>query len=1144
MINYVTHLMPQAIVRPPLRGGRPKPAAMLVLALGTLALTGCFRATGLQRNAVAAEVLPATGGDTVAGLKSKAGAGDLYLGNDFIQVAIDSTVYQDPNGRVPMAGARSGGSIVDAGYFELDASYNRVSMPGTVMNRLTPVVNQDPELPVVFSSYQTQNSGGLSSIVMTGAVYDGSNKLGTGSGVVSGVAVTQTISVAQLNHYFTLSTVVTNNSANPVGIKNVGDCLIQQGGGYRFNIPAIYDASGSPLDTGTALNPLFPWGMQLVPDGAQPNHSDFETQVDSPLTTSVQAPEVGLISSEPGSDCLDSHCSLGFLPLDAPTLLVAADAQDVLTLASNIRPAFPQRLAVGSLPAANSLAPGASLSFNRRLYIVGGRSVDTSVVGGLAGGAAYPDQGNGLFNAMDLARYGDTSIPYLTAVQDMGLLSFTVNGTSQRQGPLPTEIRIERNLTGELPTTGEQQWQLQRVEYLEPNENLTTTNGLAPSTLSVWLPLGYYRMTLRTQNATQVRTTFENTSYIDWVNLSTPIWIQRNQSFTVSTNDVLCPDGLTLPPDPGLPPYLFLEPESNQLAPITRNTYSLHYFTTRESNSPLGSLQPLRITFVGTPNPVMRRQRTMGSFFNAITSQPSVAPGTAPGQYQFRANNEMFGSGFTRLAPTTFVWLPNNSSFTAYGSRGPLEDLQSLDLSTSDTQTNINHTFTVTNLGLPPGWASFDMPGPTQATTGAYLPAEQLASALANGVQVIANPEQDLQITGSGLYSDFLSEFGSSALSAYMRPASLSAVDRPINVVCGTEPYVLNARSSTLTGFGTAAALFTPNATNAANGGALPNTGWTLSDFITQAQGQYNVVLRPRGPDGLFTQQGAPLGATDPAQNDSWNTNLHGWWTGWSAQSGPLTFGGVTDGSFDALELLRGESLAALGPAAWFQEFLQVRSDWFALLNYQTPTAFTKALGLSSALNSVDTPVGLARTYLQTVATNQNDLSGVQTALQSGAAVASTGPFIGASIGTAGPGQLVPGPVSSVTLTVQLYKPDWMPVNELRVVVNGRVVKTINPAIGATGLTAAGTDPRLYTGSFNLDFAQLSGGQNAWVVVEAGVPLASGTVSPVATNPADPNTVPWQEWNTIMRGIYPVAVTNPIFINVTGGGYTSPTNLP
>jgi hypothetical protein len=29
-------------------------------------------------------------------------------------------------------------------------------------------------------------------------------------------------------------------------------------------------------------------------------------------------------------------------------------------------------------------------------------------------------------------------------------------------------------------------------------------------------------------------------------------------------------------------------------------------------------------------------------------------------------------------------------------------------------------------------------------------------------------------------------------------------------------------------------------------------------------------------------------------------------------------------------------------------------------------------------------------------------------------------------------------------------------------------------------------------------------------------------------------------WNKIMKGIYPIAITNPIFVDVNGGGYTPP----
>jgi hypothetical protein len=326
----------------------------------------------------------------------------------------------------------------------------------------------------------------------------------------------------------------------------------------------------------------------------------------------------------------------------------------------------------------------------------------------------------------------------------------------------------------------------------------------------------------------------------------------------------------------------------------------------------------------------------------------------------------------------------------------------------------------------------------------------------------------------------------------------------------------VGGRSSSLNGYGNATALFTPPPSDAPMGGAFPSQTWVLADFLAQAQGLYNVVNRPRGPQGLFTLQGAPTQGT-PA------TAFSGWWTG----SGPLSFG-MTNGKFDAIELLRGESLDPADPSAWFAEFLQVRSDWFGLLNLQSPSFFTKALGLSAASFSIDTPVGLARTYLKAFPTTETDLSGILSALQTGAAVASTGPFLDVSVGTAGPGQLVPGPVQNVNLTINLWRTSWMPVDEIRVIVNGTLALTIDPAT----LVPSGADTRQFTGSFSLPMAQLTGGQEGWIVVEAGVPLATtGAYAPVA----------YPAWPITMRGIYPIAVTNPIFVDVKGNGYPTPT---
>jgi len=52
---------------------------------------------------------------------------------------------------------------------------------------------------------------------------------------------------------------------------------------------------------------------------------------------------------------------------------------------------------------------------------------------------------------------------------------------------------------------------------------------------------------------------------------------------------------------------------------------------------------------------------------------------------------------------------------------------------------------------------------------------------------------------------------------------------------------------------------------------------------------------------------------------------------------------------------------------------------------------------------------------------------------------------------------------------------------------------------------------------------------DAWLVVEAGV-TRNQTGPYLAGTP----------WNKIMKGIYPIAVTNPIFVDANGGGYTAP----
>jgi hypothetical protein len=95
-------------------------------------------------------------------------------------------------------------------------------------------------------------------------------------------------------------------------------------------------------------------------------------------------------------------------------------------------------------------------------------------------------------------------------------------------------------------------------------------------------------------------------------------------------------------------------------------------------------------------------------------------------------------------------------------------------------------------------------------------------------------------------------------------------------------------------------------------------------------------------------------------------------------------------------------------------------------------------------------------------------------------------------------------------------------VDEVRVVVNGAT-----PILVPLGsFTASAADFRLRTATVTVPMPV---GKDAWVVVEAGVPLTTTGAY-----------LPGTPWNKIMRGIYPIAVTNPIFVDVNGGGYTPP----
>ncbi len=1043
---------------------------------------GCYRASGIQRPDVVAEEISQVGGDRVHGLKAQGAPGDFYLGNDYVEIAVDGTPFGE---RLGVAGAPGGGSIIDVGEVALDQNYKRVSMPTDTLDRLTAVLNQDPQITLVFDRFKPLNSDTEGRIEMEGYVHDPAHRLTGASwdtlGRVQGVSVTHVVSLLKANRYFLLQTTVANNSSSPLGIHNIGDLLAQgPSGGFRFNVPASEDMADQALSD---------WGME-IPSPSLGTSGVGTTFGD--VAKAVKAPMVAFMGVEPVGTTEDVHSTLGLLPVDADRLVVTSDPQKVL---DQVRPMFPQRLIAGGLPAGN-LAAGASITHARRLYLTAGSTVS----------GAISNQASGLFNLMA----HDRSI---LRPADQGALVFQPSGTAVRQGPYPSQFRIERNVGGA--------WKLERLEWMEPFENSPTATNYYLPQLSVLLPVGTYRLAVQNAFGSKLFTHLVNANTntnTDRPDLPGPIVVALNS--TTINNSFVSNSSLD-----------YICPERDEVlgasGALLANKVAVHGFATRQLDGTVNSLQPARISVFGlpsTPDPSLKRTRILSSSYNAVYRM-RIPVDSNYGVYGFLAGNQVFAASMPPRNAMSFWLAPGD--YLAYAIRGPLSQLDSQPVKAFDGQTQTSHIFTAETAALPVGWTSFDLPGPSLATTGGMLPVEKLSSALAEGIQVVGMTEQDRLVDSAALAADFRNEF------------LMSTIVDADRTVIGSDPFIIEARSSDLGNYGFATALFTPAPRNERNGGARDPKTWTLADFLVQAEGQYNVIHRPRGPQGLFTLQAhlafpadLALAAIDPASPLGVGANA--WWNATS----PLS-SGRSQGSFDALELLRAEGCNPADPSAWFTEFKAVRSDWFTLLGKQTPTVFTKALGLSSAKYSLDTPVGLTRTYLKATGFTQGSMAPLLQALQQGAAVASTGPLLDATLTAAGgttafgPGGLVSGPTASVTLTVNLWAPSWVPVEELRVTIDG-VTQVLDIAqLQPLATTAAGYDKRLRRGTFTLP---LPVGKDAWVVVEAGVPLnTSGVYAPAAPLDAVAAT-----WNKLMKGIYPIAVTNPIFVDTTGGGYTPP----
>jgi hypothetical protein len=237
---------------------------------------------------------------------------------------------------------------------------------------------------------------------------------------------------------------------------------------------------------------------------------------------------------------------------------------------------------------------------------------------------------------------------------------------------------------------------------------------------------------------------------------------------------------------------------------------------------------------------------------------------------------------------------------------------------------------------------------------------------------------------------------------------------------------------------------------------------------------------------------------------------------------------GTTNLDFDVMELANGADVTG------FPALLQVREDWYSLLNQGV---VRPATGVSDSHRITVEHAGWSRTYVLGVGDDPSviDVSQFNQQVRDGRMLVSGGPWIEvtarAGRARAGMGETLAVKKGKVRLGIVVRSPAWLPVDEVRVVVNGVVQKTFD----GTTRPRVKPLPKDFESSGNTTrfsgAVRLSLPADAWVVVEAGVALPADP----ATLPPSPDVV-----NTIEPGVVPYSSTNPIFVDVGSDGFTPP----
>jgi len=294
-------------------------------------------------------------------------------------------------------------------------------------------------------------------------------------------------------------------------------------------------------------------------------------------------------------------------------------------------------------------------------------------------------------------------------------------------------------------------------------------------------------------------------------------------------------------------------------------------------------------------------------------------------------------------------------------------------------------------------------------------------------------------------------------------------------------------------------------------------------------------MLRGFGDSSTLVQLNHPYYALGNAANIGWldkksfnaSVPVPAGWSGSATPSNAflrqpsLNSGSATQGiDFDAMELWAGGSVA---------QGRSTRAAWFSLMNQ----GFLKVGTANGDSHNTMTTAGYPRSLVYVGSDDPAALTPKQiaAAVRAGKVIGTTGPIPSISVNGAGMGELTQDADGTVDVAISVKAAPWVPVEEIRIVVNGVVVQTIP-------LAAQSPPPTLrYEGTVPITLTR-----DSWILVEAGAAL-----------PANPNQEPAvsYEYSRVTlgaaadknRGFTPLSFTNPVFVDVDGSRSFDPPGL-